>query len=453
MRVLLLTEAFPPAGMVGAYRAAKIVAALRSRGHSVHVLTANGGIDAVRTGLIVQRLALRRTPRQWLNEVYGRWRLKGLFRGGPAVGATHEARTHSLVWRLLLGILWLPDDQQTIIPAAYVAGRRAHADAAFDLLYSTAPAFSMHIAGLLLARATGCPWVAEFRDPWTDNGAHRFPSGTTLTRGVDRALERAVLRRADMVVTNSERAADLFRSKLDGAHAESVLCALNGIAQIREGRTPSTGGALRLVYAGNLYPPRDPFPLLAALAQIRTEPETPPFTVEFVGHCAAYGDRDVAADLAAMGLADVVQLVPYLPPEDAQRRVESADLLLLPAQGWTLQVPNKLFDYLGSRVPILAIAEPGSETVDMLREAGGHYIITTDGIDSLIPSMRAALHAAVTRPTVGNREVLEGWAVKPQMDILVAGMENLMQSRRSRKMTRSANLDGRRTTPSWPWRN
>lgn len=36
-----------------------------------------------------------------------------------------------------------------------------------DAIVTTGPPQSMHLIGLRLSQATGIPWVADFRDPWT----------------------------------------------------------------------------------------------------------------------------------------------------------------------------------------------------------------------------------------------------------------------------------------------
>jgi glycosyltransferase involved in cell wall biosynthesis len=442
VNILLLTEAWPPAPMVGSHRAAKVGHALCRAGHTVLVATSHGGGPATRpdTGpgqIVIERLEQGRNPREFVNAMIARLG-KVLDRNGaqPEASVGPDAETvqpvHSppqgVLRRTLIGLLWLPDDQQSFIPAAYRVGRRLHRERRIDMIYSTAPAFSVHVAAMLLERAIGCRWIAEFRDPWTDNAAERLASRSSLTRAADRALERAVLTRADAIVTNSERAAELFRGRVGPDRSKSVLCAINGIPRIRTTRAQSAGRSLRIVYAGNLYPPRDPFPLLRALGELRQRPSSPPFEVIFVGHCAQYGDQDVARVVQEMGIADLVRIIPYLPAAEAQNLVDTADLLLLPAQGWSRQIPNKLFDYLGSRVPILAIVEPGSETAAMLDSAGGHFIVPADRPDDVLDTVDGALQVAAKREVAGSFDVLHRWSVEPQMTALVSRIEQLLST-------------------------
>jgi glycosyltransferase involved in cell wall biosynthesis len=440
--MLLLTEAYPPAPMVGSHRAAKVARAFCSAGHDVHVLTTHGGsrTDACESGgIVVEQLRQGRSPRELANAALARLRRRmvggngSLGDAGPGLNKPEAAE--GIFRQTLVSMLWLPDDQQSFIPAAYREGRQLGAVSRIDLIYSTAPAFSVHVAGMLLKRKLRCPWVAEFRDPWTDNAAERLAGKTVLTRTADRALERAVLNRADVIVTNAQRAADLYRQKLGPYRAHQVLCAINGIPYVRDTRAPAAGDVLRIVYAGNLYPPRDPFPLLKAFATLHKGGSAPRFEILFVGHCQKYGDQDVATLVDAMGLGDVVKFVSYVEADRAQALVETADLLLLPAQGWHRQIPNKLFDYLASRVPILAMVEQHSEAEEMLTQAGGHFVIPADAEDAVLPGVGRALQAAVRRPLAGSEHVLRDWLVEPQMTALVQQIDSLVQPRPGTRST------------------
>ena len=71
-----------------------------------------------------------------------------------------------------------------------------------DVLYSTLSPASAHLVGLMMSRATGIPWVADFRDAWTRN-----PQGERLARpfaGLSARLERAVVSRASYLVVVDE---------------------------------------------------------------------------------------------------------------------------------------------------------------------------------------------------------------------------------------------------------
>jgi hypothetical protein len=72
-----------------------------------------------------------------------------------------------------------------------------------DLIVSTGPPQSMHLIGRELARATGLPWIADFRDPWTKIFYFKHLSMTRATERWHKRMEKKVLDEATAVVAVS----------------------------------------------------------------------------------------------------------------------------------------------------------------------------------------------------------------------------------------------------------
>lgn len=72
-----------------------------------------------------------------------------------------------------------------------------------DAIISTGPPHSMHLIALKLKEKLNIPWIADFRDPWTEID---YYDDLHLTKWADKKhhrLEREVLTKADKVVTVS----------------------------------------------------------------------------------------------------------------------------------------------------------------------------------------------------------------------------------------------------------
>ena len=425
MNVLLLTQAFPPAPVVGAFRPQLLAKALAERGHRVLVLSAENGAGATAAELEPGVRIVEVRPYRGLGALYGAVRRR--VRSAPeethasGEGERLEAK-RSPLRRIAVGLLSTPDDLQGYVPGAIAAAIRNRSFHP-DLIYSTAPAFSIHLAGLVLERVFRVPWIAEFRDPWVENASPRPASDSGVSARLDRWLEARVVSRASGIVSVTAAASNRLKQRYPAKAAQAFITALNGIDRIRTERARRAGDApLRVVYAGSVYPPRDPAPMLRSLGEVL--PKGRVLDATFVGDI----DDSTRARLEGCVLGSDVRLrfVEWLPRAEAQELIRDADLLLLPAQAWSLQVPGKLYDYLGSRVPIFALVEPGSETESMLGAAGGHVTAAVGDAAALAPATREALRiAAEPRRLVGSASVLHEWSTERQFDQLVDWIVNL----------------------------
>src|SRR5690606_25065351 len=115
-----------------------------------------------------------------------------------------------------------------------------------------------------------------------------------------------------------------------------------------------------------------------------------------------------------------------VPHDEAVRILAGADLLLLLVRGQPTQIPNKLYDYLAMRVPIIAYsdAETAGETARMLNEAGGHLVISDQDAAAQADALEAlvARRMAERNVPVGDTAVLDRWRSERQMSQLLESL-------------------------------
>ncbi len=407
MRVLLISHAFPPDPEVGALRTAKVSEALAAAGHQVAVITARlpGETQAIRPasrGITVHTVRPIPHPRRaYLRAKH--W----LSRNGtsPSSGGEELGNAAAAWKRYVLSPLWLPDEHQGFIPPALWEAWRIYRRGGADLLYTTAPPFSAHLAGLMFKWATGIRWAAEFRDPWTDNPAKPARLRTQFTDAIERRLERLCLTNADHVVSATDAIHDLLQRKVSPRAAQQFVVARNGIDRLMPPRSSRRARPFRIMHAGSLYHGRDPRPFLRALAALRRNGRFADgdVQVEFVGDNRWFNEVSVERFVQDLGIASLVRFWDWLPHRACLEMVERADLLLLLAQRQPAQVPNKLFEYLGTRKPILAFLDADGEGARMLQRAGGHYLVVEDNAAAAEAALEQALTDAWTNAG-GGRE-------------------------------------------------
>lgn len=430
--VVLVSYHFPPDPAVGSLRAAKVARGFRDAGHRVDVVTARLPAETGlrRTGdprLTVHPVTPLPSPRELVA------RLKAWVHAARAVekevhgaGADIHEWTPPIqltIWRrLFFALLWLPDDRQGFIFPAWRMARKIVRGGA-RLIYTTAPPYSPHLVGLGLSSLQDVKWIMELRDPWADNRQKPWWVRTLATDRFDARLELLCLKRADLIVAASEGIRNRLAARLPARDASRLIVVRNGIeslaTSITQKRSP---GPMRIAYAGTFYYGRDPRLFLRSLAAFCRHRQIGPeqLRVDFVGACRSIGAVSVEKETSTLGLTDIIRFHDWLPHEDAKAFIAKADLLLLLAQHQPDQVPNKLYEYLGSRRPIMAFVDRDGETARMLRHVGGHYVITDDDESSVESALQKAFLASERGDsTVTGETVLTEWTTEVQMKLLL----------------------------------
>jgi hypothetical protein len=266
----------------------------------------------------------------------------------------------------------------------------------------------------------------ELRDPWADNAQKPWWVRTRPTDALDARIERCCLERADLVVTVSEGIRTRLVERLPAFDRSKLLLVRNGIERlatsVHGGRR---AGPVCLAYVGTFYHRRDPRPFLRGLATVCRKHGLGPeqVRVDFTGDCRFIGAVSVENEIDALGLTGVVRIADWLPHAAAKALIEEADVLLLLAQQQPDQVPNKLYEYLGTRRPILAFADADGETARMLRQVGGHRVVTSEDQAEVELALDEVLVAALRgdRATT-DTTVLEEWTTGVQMNRLLAAV-------------------------------
>jgi hypothetical protein len=440
VNVLLIAYAFPPYPIVGSIRAERLAGAFADRGHEVHVLTARLPAEEDRLRSVSPSLTVETVPTVSHPFMLYR-RFKGRRSGDSPTASKREPAPPCVTqerwepparlsgWkRHVLALLRVPDELQGFIPHAVPRGARAFCGRP-DLIYTTSPPHSAHLAALAIHRITGARWVAEFRDPWVGNAAGEFenPLRSKPAEAMNRWLESQCLRRASRVVAVTNRAGDMIRTRMPEA-APAPLVVLNGIDVMMDPPGIPGDGPFRILYVGGLGSGRDPRPFLRAveaLVRIKSNDVPPPAVrVDLVGNCRYYGALDLRSWCRDRGLSEVVHFTDWVDHVDAQVLQVRADLLLLLAQHQPAQVPNKLYEYFGAHRPILALVDHDGESATMLRRVGGHFLVTErEGWDT-----SGALRQAVEAYRDGRRfsgigpdlTLLQSWTVEQQMAHLLS---------------------------------
>ncbi|PYQ09435.1 MAG: hypothetical protein DMF83_03320 [Acidobacteria bacterium] len=370
---------FPPLGGIGSLRAMKLATYLPESGWDVTVLAPRRGTYYRDPTLTFPEEKVVRTGSIELSRA-GKTVL------APRTSDTEAARVGSLR-RLVRDAarkwLYRPDPQIGWYPFAVRAGRRALREGRFDAVFSSSFPITAHLVGRRLHRDSGLPWVAEFRDPWTDVIADGEPR-----KAREVARERSIVVEATRVVTVSEAWAALFRGK--GARDVGVVTNGYDAADLAPGRPPD---GIVVTYLGSFYSDRqDLSAVWPALRRIWDTSPSRRFRLRFVGDL----DRGLRREIAAHGLEEALEVTGFLPYREALARTADSSILL--GAGARDErpilkglIPAKLFEYLGTGLPILYVGDPGSDAALLLARQPGCFVVAPGDAASIERALRQAL--------------------------------------------------------------
>jgi glycosyltransferase involved in cell wall biosynthesis len=368
-RVLIIAYYVPPAGGPAVQRILQFVEFLQEEGWVPEVLTVRHGVYPNRDPSLLDRIPSSvRVHRTRALDPYALYQaFTGTSEGELPTGSMPEAdeKWREAFAKWVRANVFIPDARVGWWPFAVCQGQRLLKTGRFDALITSGAPHSVHLIGDALHAWTGCPWVADLHDPWTDIGYYEELPHTWWARRIDAALERHVLSTADAVTTVSPSWADLFAEKATNRyHVVENGFNEQEFAGVDES-VPTDSFVLS--HVGKLYASRNPTALWAALRQLRKEGAIPQLTVRLTGPVAPTVWRSIEAH----GLTDIVQQVSFRPHAEAIREMARSTLLLLVIESFAQaegMITSKLYEYLASERPVLGVGPSTGDAHALLEE-------------------------------------------------------------------------------------
>jgi len=245
-------------------------------------------------------------------------------------------------------VFHFPDPQIGWYPYALSGGRKLLQDWKPDIIFASAMPYTSLLVANRLSKEFQIPWVAEFRDLWVDNHYREYGS---LRNWIDEKIEKSTLRKASALVTVSEPAAEVLRSK----YPKPCVVIPNGFDpdDYDSKAQPSNAGSLKIVYTGSLYRgKRDPSNLFKAIDLLGEIKDN--VNIHFYGPNLGLVE-DLAKKYGCEVNVQVHNPIPYLESLRAQQQADILLLLLWDNPEEKGVFTGKVFEYLGARRPILII--------------------------------------------------------------------------------------------------
>lgn len=407
--LLVIASRFPPVAAVGALRVAKFCKYLREFGWAPVVITGAAAAtdghaestaaarDASALADLPPDLSIHRLPAEvdhWPRAATSRW-AERIARFTTPSGWSRDDVFAALSWRVQG---WR---QRASFPDAGIWRLREtvrlavelHRRHRFDAILSSAMPFSDHLVAMCVQHAIRRPWLADFRDPWVEYvhwDQWRTPWGERLTRWA----EAAVVHRAARVISIGPTMRERFARRYSETMRSKFVYVRNGYDPADFANAAPTSPidakpanrTFRMVYLGSLYGGRNPRVMIDAFrAFLDRHPAARQFaSLEFAGRLGPHADsmREAAASLP-------VRFHGLLPHSQAVALMQSADVMVVlqsDAPGTEIDVSAKIYEYLGSNRPILALLGAG-DAADLLRKFDGVWQARPGDTGTIVAAM------------------------------------------------------------------
>lgn len=373
-RVLIITYYWPPSGGSGVQRWLKMSKYLPENGWQPVIYTADNAEYPVEDASLEKDVSLEaEVLRQPIVEPYTFYKkFLGIKKGEKVkAGFINEGakktgwKENLSVW--LRGNLFIPDARCWWIKPSTKYLTKYLKDHPVDAIISTGPPHSMHLIARALHKKFNIPWVADFRDPWTDIDFYKDLKLTGFADKKHHRMEHSVLTEATKVVTVSWDCA----KGLESHGAKDVAVITNGYDEFDSGETNQNlsqndyqhQSVFTMSHIGIIGANRNPEMFWKAVSEVADTN----MRIRLIGQI----DNSVVDTIKHLEIEKYVEIIPYLPHDKAIIEQQKSNVLLL----FVNNTPNakgiltgKLFEYMASGRPILCVGPEDGDSARILNE-------------------------------------------------------------------------------------
>ncbi len=239
-----------------------------------------------------------------------------------------------------------------------------------DYVISTFPMVAPHLVALQLKESGyNFKWIADMRDEMSKN-----PNINYLQKRYLAKVEQSIFSTASLISTVTPRFVNSFQklSKKISIH----------VAEIRNGYSfdlPDNynfNNEFTITHAGTFYTDIKPYNFLKAVKSLLSRNELALLKINFIGAGNAVS--------IPKKLQSIVNITPRLPHSVAETYIKNSDAnLLIVPQSFSDTLPGKLYEYIASLKPVIAISGKNSEAEQLINACNAGFIADENKISEI----------------------------------------------------------------------
>lgn len=368
MRILIISQYFPPDITAAAFRMGETKDCLERLGFDVRVITAEPHKGIANSSFNKYNdIILKDT----LNSDVYRVPVKHLYGAGLIPYLMHYM---SFVLRALIkGIVILKYNWRP------------------DIIWASSPPIFTGIVGSLLSKLFNIPMVLDVRDIWPESAVSAGQiSRNGLAYRIGRWLEKKLYREAASITCISEPMSEYLG--LEGARYVTIV--YNGVMKswIDQVEINATDNCQkRILYAGNIGRVQGIDILIKAFAKILEQKELDDWRLEIIGSGAI--QPYIEKLIHDSNLSDRVIIHPPKTKEEVIKELKTSSILFMNLKGdavFELTIPSKVFDYLIAARPIVAGIK--GEGYNILKSTGANILFEPNNLLDMANAIRIAIN-------------------------------------------------------------
>ena len=383
-KVLFISYYWPPAGGAPVQRILKFYQYLPEFGWEPYVLTTQDGdfpfVDESLSKLVRPETQITRSKGFSLHKIFSKLSPKSKKNFVPYGFTDNSKNSFMDNFSRLVKYNFIPDTRYpwrfgTVRKAVRIIKKEK-----IDLIFSSSPPQTNHIIARKAARRTGIPWVADFRDPWTDvfwvidKNTKRWK----WIHKIDKRIERKTIARMDEVITVGPSLVEMLQRKT----SKQIHEINNGFDDAYFSSSDYKPNAkFRITYAGSISKEQDPKCFFDAMEKLMQKSDFAENTeLSFLGNFPTY-----LHDLAkSSSFSEKISFSPYTHFEASLEFIAMSEMLLMMVPRTADNkciITSKLFDYMGSRRPILAFGPVDGDASIVLNRTNAGKLFDYNDVD------------------------------------------------------------------------
>ncbi len=392
-KVLIITYYWPPSGGAGVQRWLKFVKYLRNFGWEPIVYTPSNPENPVDDASLLKDLQQNLEVIQ--QPIWEPYDLYKKFIGQKPhqkinAGFISENKKPKLTEKIsvfIRGNFFIPDARVFWVNPSVKYLTTYLKNNKVDAIVSTGPPHSMHLIAMQIQQKLNLPWLADFRDPWTNID---FYKDLLLTKSADKKhhrLEKQVLQKANRVITIGPTMAQEFEAIAN----RSVDVITNGFDdEDLSSEVVDTDKKFSIAHIGSLNKDRSPILLWEVLSEMIAENAM--FKEDLEIKLAGKIDFTVIDTISSLGLENNLRKIDYLKHNEVVIEQQRSQILLLLVNN----TPNakgiltgKLFEYLAAKRPILCIGVTDGDAAKIINETQSGVVVNFDDKEKMKATVSA----------------------------------------------------------------